>query len=487
MKKIISALLAGGMCFLGSASAFEAIQSNDTKNVFISGRLSQVSSDTITLRLFDEDGKTCYIGEIVPEKSGEYSTKFYYNGNAAALSFDLKQKGEKINDTVISAVSGTGEIVEADVFLTDEKGSSFIINSDLSRKPYTAGKFSYTPEISFSADTKAGVTIYPKNKLGFDNTKYSVFIAEYDETGRLVGFDTLKSDELKFSDYSGKTAVVCKSITISEKTKTVKAFLWESEKTLVPYEEVADGKLEKTNLWLIGDSTWQGWGEKSYPQAGVGSFLGDYFNSENITVTNKAVSGSSAQSWLDSNPGLGNWSDFIPQVSEGDYVLICLGINDLCGNQSAEYVDKFKTGIEEMIRQLKDKKVNVILSSPILNAWKGSDEYVTFSNYLKVAAETLSEIAEREDIVYLPLSETSYEKFKSNTVADQCRLYHLDYETIKEDWRLSDDDLTNHMNSSIKSGKDDEMHINAKGADTFASMVAQLLLQSESKLKHYLK
>ena len=43
------------------------------------------------------------------------------------------------------------------------------------------------------------------------------------------------------------------------------------------------------------------------------------------------------------------------------------------------------------------------------------------------------------------------------------------------------------MNSSISSGKDDEMHINARGADTFASMVAQLLLQSESKLKHYLK
>ena len=58
MKKIIAALLAGGMCFLGSASAFEAIQSNDTKNVYISGRLSQVSSDIITLRLFDENGKT---------------------------------------------------------------------------------------------------------------------------------------------------------------------------------------------------------------------------------------------------------------------------------------------------------------------------------------------------------------------------------------------------------------------------------------------
>ena len=43
------------------------------------------------------------------------------------------------------------------------------------------------------------------------------------------------------------------------------------------------------------------------------------------------------------------------------------------------------------------------------------------------------------------------------------------------------------MNSSISSGKDDEMHIKARGADTFASMVAQLLLQSESKLKHYLK
>lgn len=487
MKKLISILLSA--CVLsgaGAVSAFEAVQSTDTNNVYIEGKLTSSSSAPITLRLYDGN-QTCYIGEITAQKDGSYSTKFLYNGNASELSFDLRLDGEKINDTVIKAVSGTGRLVDADIYLTDDSGASLIIGGAPSRTPYTVGRFTYQPTNEIPKDTSVGMTIYPKNKLGSDNTKYSVLIAQYDESGMLVKCSTLKSDSLDFSDYSGKNAINCGKVELSENTASAKAFMWEAEASLTPYEAAADGQLEKTNLWLIGDSTWQNWKEQWYPQGGVGSFLGDYFNSDNITVINKAVSGSTAKSWLDDDPALGDWSKFIPLVQSGDYVIICLGINDLIGSQSEGKIDLYRNGIEEMVRQVKANNAVPILVSPVTNAYKSSDGKVQFSNYLKAASETLSAIAAEEELIYLPLSETSYEMFKDNDVDEQLKNYYMDYSVMKSEWGLTDEELEAHQNGGISSKTSDRLHPNVRGADKFASIVRQLLLQSDSKLKYYLK
>ncbi|MGC6466665.1 MAG: rhamnogalacturonan acetylesterase, partial [Akkermansiaceae bacterium] len=77
----------------------------------------------------------------------------------------------------------------------------------------------------------------------------------------------------------------------------------------------------KPTLWIIGDSTVR---NNTRGQQGWGDPLIDLFNSEKITVINKAIGGRSSRSFLTQ----GRWDEILTQLKKGDYVLIQFGHND---------------------------------------------------------------------------------------------------------------------------------------------------------------
>lgn len=490
MKKILFVTFLAALCSTTCmADDFSAVQSTISNNVYIEGKLYDAdiyNGNVITLRLYDS-GKTCYIGEIPVNADGSYSTKFQYGGDASQLSFDAKINGVCVNDSVLKAVSGSNEFVSAEVYIKDQTGGGVLLGVKPERTVYTAGKFSYTPEDNIEKDTEAGVVIYPKNKLGGDNTEYAVVLSQYDENSSLIGCSVLKSGTLSFDEYSGNTEIDCGNAVINDNTETLKAFIWQSAKSLVPYEPAADGVLESSTLYIIGASVYQNWGENSFPQAGIGSFVHDYFNEDYLTVLNKAVSGSRADSWLDDDPALGNWAAFIPLVKKGDYVYIALGGNDLMVSQSAEKVSLFRSSLTEMVRQIKAVGATPVLASPVLNSHPNQSGKVEISAYVQKAAEISADIAEKEGICYLPVAETAYEHLKDTDI-DTARVnYYLDYNDVSTNWGLSEADLENHLNDSVKNGKNDEIHFNVRGADFYASIISETLKNSNSKLRFYLK
>ena len=487
MKRILICVFILVNILSGSCFAFSnAEQSAATRNVLIEGKIENMDSfsgQPITI-LLKEGNAVKYIGEIEVEPSGKYSKKFYYNGDASQLSYDLMLDGNKINDTVIRAVVGKSELVSAKVFTVDQDGAG-VIFGEAARTPYTAGRFTYNPSITIPKDTEVGVVIYPDNRLGGDGTAYTVLLAQYNDEKTMIACDVLKSDELSFYDIGGQSAVDCGKVQLDSQTASVNAFLWDGVNSMIPYKTELSS--EKPSLYIVGDSTYQNWGAAWFPQAGIGSFLGDYFNPNLITVLNKGVSGSSAQSWLDNDPALGNWNALLPLIKEGDYVVIGLGINDLIGSQSPQKLEGYRSGLAKMIKDVFSKGAEPLLVSPILHSYDNASGNVEIPSYIKEANKIEKALAEEYGIAYLPIEDIAYEECKDNTAEQQRKEYHLDYEAVSTEWGLTETELAAHGNGSIKNGKSDALHINVKGADYFASKIKQALLSSNSTLKHYLK
>ena len=79
--------------------------------------------------------------------------------------------------------------------------------------------------------------------------------------------------------------------------------------------------LAKPTLWIIGDSTVR---NNTRDQQGWGDPLIKLFDSEKITVINKAIGGRSSRSFLTQ----GRWDEILKELKKGDYVLMQFGHND---------------------------------------------------------------------------------------------------------------------------------------------------------------
>lgn len=87
---------------------------------------------------------------------------------------------------------------------------------------------------------------------------------------------------------------------------------------------------DKPTLFLIGDSTVKnghddGQNKGALGQWGWGHFLGEYFDSNKITVENDALGGTSSRTFMD-NPKL--WPVVLAKIKPGDYVMMQFGHND---------------------------------------------------------------------------------------------------------------------------------------------------------------
>lgn len=87
---------------------------------------------------------------------------------------------------------------------------------------------------------------------------------------------------------------------------------------------------DKPTLFLIGDSTVKngrddGQNKGALGQWGWGHFLGDYFDSNKITVEDDALGGTSSRTFM-TNPKL--WPTVLAKIKPGDFVMMQFGAND---------------------------------------------------------------------------------------------------------------------------------------------------------------
>ncbi|UKT64206.1 rhamnogalacturonan acetylesterase [Pedobacter mucosus] len=236
---------------------------------------------------------------------------------------------------------------------------------------------------------------------------------------------------------------------------------------------------EKPTLFLIGDSTVKnGKGKGDGSLWGWGSFIGELFNAEKITVENDALGGTSSRTFQTN----GLWDAVLVKIKKGDFVMMQFGHNDGSalddtarargtikgiGMESRDTFNPIKKKQEvvytygwymrKFINDIKAKGATPIICSPIpRNPVKdgkvvlATDSYATWSE----------EIAKAEKIDFIPLNEIIKDKYAAST-ADQVKAYFTEK---------------------------DHTHTNEEGAKLNSlSVVEGLKLLKNNKLQNYLK
>lgn len=200
------------------------------------------------------------------------------------------------------------------------------------------------------------------------------------------------------SDVASENETITLSSTINVTdyaSTTVKTFLMQGLDTLKPYgsPDVLKGKTdtEDYTVFLIGDSVCQSYGEESYPLQGWGYFMQDKFDSHAV-VKNYAVSGWATSQYLEQwevsqsyNKYL--WRNVLPQIKEGDYVIVSLGINDNSSNGYGTTKKQFIENLKRIASDAMKKGAEVIFVTPTIatgpeggnsfgNSWGNRGEYV---------------------------------------------------------------------------------------------------------------
>ncbi|MBE6177596.1 MAG: pectin esterase [Rikenellaceae bacterium] len=211
-----------------------------------------------------------------------------------------------------------------------------------------------------------------------------------------------------------------------------------------------------THLYLIGDSTCANKKlDKENPERGWGQLFRAFFD-EQVVVENHAMNGRSTKSFRDE----GRWEVIYNDLQAGDYVFIQFGHND-------EKVDRPKVGsvpevfaenLRRYVRETREKGATPILLTPIAR------RHFTEEGQLK---KTHGEYPDRV-----------------RAVAAEMQVVLLDVEPLTEAWLQELGDVPSRdyfvwvkagTSPLYPDGREDNTHLNVRGAHVISRMVADCL------------
>lgn len=273
--------------------------------------------------------------------------------------------------------------------------------------------------------------------------------------------------------------------------------------------------LPKAKLFIMGDSLADTFPEESYPLQGWGTFLGDYFKEE-MTVCNRAKNGWTTKRYLVAGenkdyPDKAFWDVIKEEMSEGDWLLIGLGIND-CSltNKNRTSEEEYKENLTKFTSEAREKGVNVMF---ITQTIKGGDydseagwEYVLPSDGIPMddsvpmemrwtrRAKVLTDIGAELNVPVI-----QFGKYLSTLYEEM----YQEYMAVNSDATIAEGRnyvrchfhiYNKNINDSVENGgwglnlpdkADDSTHTNVNGAKEFAGIISKLISQSETELAKY--
>ena len=211
-------------------------------------------------------------------------------------------------------------------------------------------------------------------------------------------------------------------------------------------------------VFLIGDSTCATKDlAKQNPERGWGQMFQPLFDGT-VTVENHAVNGRSSKSFRDE----GRWDPILDRLHAGDYVFIQFGHNDQKAQDSTRYADpaQYAENLRRYVRETRAKGAVPVLLTPIVRRhFSGESLDDTHGEYLdavrRVAAGEQTPLIDAERLTRAWVAELGDEASKSFYMwveEGTCPLY--------------------------PDGRQDNTHLNVRGARTVARMIAAELPQA---------
>ncbi|MDO4553966.1 MAG: GDSL-type esterase/lipase family protein [Lachnospiraceae bacterium] len=296
----------------------------------------------------------------------------------------------------------------------------------------------------------------------------------------LTGTISVIDGELCFS-------ILADSSAVSEKQASLQAvYVKEIRITRLATEE----KGETPTIFIAGDSTsayyssgkspWEGWGQefyryftgkntvrqKSYTELGFNTeYLNGYreYKMSNLTIENWSVPGESTTTFLSS----GKWDGILNKAKPGDYVFVQFGHNDSVKSKGVKYtsLSDYRKNLKTFIKSCEQRGVTCVLLSPIPKySFTSSGNCQIWVNSYRKAMKS---VAAANNVPFLDIGYYG-SIFLTNIGKSAAKPYYLIVGKGKY--------------SYFPDGTKDYIHLQKKGADKFAQIVAARITKN-SKLK----
>lgn len=228
------------------------------------------------------------------------------------------------------------------------------------------------------------------------------------------------------------------------------------------------------SVFTIGDSTVQDYTSGYYPREGWGQVLPFFFNTDSVSVKNRAVGGTSSKNFYNNY-----WAAVKAEMNAGDFVFVQFGINDRSKTPTDRYApyDTFKVYIRKYVADIKAKGATPILVSTVRrNSW--DSEYASYDAYHE-HPRAMREVATELNV---PLIDLDGE--------EKTLMESLGRSYVQPYWfmRLDPGEYSNYS-----SGNTDDVHYQISGATEMARIIAQTIENNTTAftafdtLKRYLK
>jgi lysophospholipase L1-like esterase len=159
-------------------------------------------------------------------------------------------------------------------------------------------------------------------------------------------------------------------------------------------------------VFLIGDSTVQNYSSTVYPMMGWGQVLPEFFDSDMVSVHNRAIGGRSSRSFYEE----GRWDNVKAELQSGDFVFIQFGHNDRDSSKPERYTNTtdFKTYLQIYVDGCREKNAIPVLVSPmLLNSWNGETIRNVFTEGSNDYRGAMLEVATNLSVHFIDLNKKS--------------------------------------------------------------------------------
>lgn len=222
----------------------------------------------------------------------------------------------------------------------------------------------------------------------------------------------------------------------------------------------------KTRVFLIGDSTCATKKlDKENPERGWGQMFQPFFDS-GVVVENHAVNGRSTKSFRDE----GRWDKVLEALHDDDYVFIEFGHNDAKINDSTRYSspERYAENLRAYIFEARSHgAIPVVLNSIVRRAWENGRLADTHGEYLTQARR----VAEEENVLFFDM-EAATRKWVTSLGEEASRGCYM--------W------VAPGTCPLYPDGRQDDTHLNVRGARAVAAMVADKVADEIPRLAEHL-
>lgn len=405
-------------------------------------------------------------------EAGEFSIIADFQTNTLLLYSEgsvLETKpleGDLQNVTVTGGTLSKAMIIKTDNYGYSVKNLLFSTSDGQPRAiPVSGGKVSQA-EILCKDDTISSAEVLA---AVYDNgALYNVAISKITESARYNETITL--------DFG---AALPENI----ETATVKLFFLETLGSIKPIApEFSYVVSEEVNfnpvIYIAGDSTACDYSDSFFPQTGWGQALGGFFDKSKVTVSNHAMGGRSAKSFIDE----GRLDAIFSEIKPGDYLLIQFGHNDQ--KEGDLHTDADTTYKEYLTRYVEGARergaIPIILTSVTRRIF--TNGVFDNGNSLGKYPQAAKELAEEQNVPLIDMFDYSVNLVNQLGEEGSKDVFLF---VNPNDERYAGDQRFAQSRYNKNEATEDNSHFQCYGAEVLASFVAEELDKLNLSLSPY--